>query len=67
MIRKARNLDMSAMDPTPEQIRQRSKAIRKAWSPRERHRRANFKRISWLPPVIAETELPGLSPSDFDS
>ena len=67
MIRKARNSDMSAMDPTPDQIRQRSEAIRKAWSPRERIRRAAIKRVNWLPPVISETDLPGFSPSDFDS
>ena len=67
MIRKAHHSGMSVTDPTPEQIRQRSEAIRKAWSPRERARRANFKRTHWMPPVISETELPGFSLSEFDS
>jgi len=67
MIRKARNLDMSAMDPTPEEIRQRSEAIRKGWTPRERARRLIFKRAGWTPPVISEKELPGFLAGDFDS
>lgn len=66
MIRKAHNLDMSVTDPTPEQIRQRTAAIRKAWSPRERARRSNFKRVHWSPPLFSETELPGYSASDFE-
>jgi hypothetical protein len=66
MIRKAHNLDMSLTDPTPEQIRQRTEAIRRGWSPRERARRAHFKRIHWTPPLFSESELPGYSASDFD-
>lgn len=66
MIRKARNTTMSATDPTPEQIRERSAAIRKNWTPRERARRLGIKHINWLPPVISELELPG-STSEFDS
>ena len=66
MIRKARNFEMSDSDPTPEQIRQRSEAIRKGWSPRERARRSNFKRASWMPPQFSDSELPGYLASDFD-
>ena len=70
MIRRAqnrqRNLEMSLTDPTPEQIRQRSEAIRKAWGPRERARRSNEKRVHWTPPLFSESELPGYSASDFD-
>jgi hypothetical protein len=66
MIRKAHNLDMSVTDPTPEQIRQRSEAIRKAWGPRERARRATFKRVGWTPPLFSERELPGYSAGDFE-
>lgn len=67
MIRRAQKLEMSAMDPTPEQIRERSEAIRNTWSPRERARRLRFKQVSWTPPIFAETDLPGLMSSDFDS
>jgi hypothetical protein len=67
MIRKARNFDMSATDPTPDEIRQRSEAIRKAWSPRERVRRSGFKRISWLPPTFSDADFSGLLPSDLES
>ena len=59
MIRKAHPTDMSAMDPTPDQIRERSLEIRNKWSPRERARRLGVKRASWMPPMISELELPG--------
>lgn len=67
MIRKAHNLDMSATDPTPEEIRQRSEAIRKAWTPRERARRSGFRRISWLPPIFAETDFSGFLHGEVES
>jgi hypothetical protein len=60
MIRKANLTDMSAMDPTPEQIRERTKAIRAHWTPRERVRRSGIKRADWMPPVISEFDLPGV-------
>jgi hypothetical protein len=66
MIRKARNFDMSVSDPTPEQIQQRSEAIRKAWGPRERARRMNVKRVHWTPPIFSETDIPGYSSRDLD-
>ncbi len=59
MIRKAQSTDMSATDPTPEQIRERSLEIRNRWTPRERARRLGIKRASWMPPTISEMELPG--------
>jgi hypothetical protein len=67
MIRKAHDTDASPMDPTPEQIRQRSAAIRKTWSPRERARRSNFKHVIWTPPVFAEGDLPGYLIGDFEA
>jgi hypothetical protein len=67
MIRKAQSLDMSATDPTPDQIRQRAEDIRKAWSPRERARRSGIRHISWMPPVFSETDLPGYSAGDFET
>ncbi|HTM53039.1 MAG TPA: hypothetical protein VL175_03385 [Pirellulales bacterium] len=66
MIRKARNFDMSVSDPTPEQIRERSEAIRKGWGPRERARRSGFKRVHWTPPVFSDSELPGYSAGEND-
>ncbi len=66
MIRKA-HPNMSAADPTPEQIRERSAEIRRNWTPRERARRSGIKRIKWLPPVISELELPGYAANEFDS
>ncbi len=69
MIRRASRsskLEMSETDPTPEQIRQRSEAIRKHWTPRERARRSSFKHVSWMPPLFSESELPGHLTGDFD-
>jgi hypothetical protein len=58
---------MSATDPTPEQIRERSAAIRRQWTPRERARRTGIKRIKWMPPMISELDLPGQSALEFES
>jgi hypothetical protein len=66
MIRKAHHTDMSATDPTPEQIRERTAEIRRQWTPRERARRTGIKRIKWLPPVVSELDFPGQSASEFD-
>jgi hypothetical protein len=67
MIRKAHHTNMSAADPTPEQIRERTAAIRQTWTPRERARRSGIKHINWLPPLICELDLPGHSANEFDS
>jgi hypothetical protein len=67
MIRKAHYSNPSSTDPTPEEIRRRTEAIRKNWSPRERARRSGLKRISWTPPIVAETDLPGFSAGEFDN
>jgi hypothetical protein len=66
MIRKAHNLDPTAMDPTPEDIRRRTAAIRKSWTPRERVRRSGIRRISWTPPIFSEADLAGFG-GDFES
>ena len=42
-------------DPTPEEIRSRTAAIRRGWSERERTRRATWTPPHWLPPLL---ELP---------
>jgi len=68
MIRRAhdRHTEMSASDPTPEEIRQRSEQIRQAWNPRERARRSGMKNVGWSPPVLSELDFPGYA-NDFDS
>jgi hypothetical protein len=58
---------MSATDPTPEQIRERTAEIRQTWSPRERARRTRLKRVTWMPPVVSELDLPGYNAADFDT
>jgi hypothetical protein len=68
MIRRAQNLDPLATDPTPDDIRRRTAAIRKTWTPRERARRSTFRRTGWLPPIFSEAEIIlGFGPSDHDS
>lgn len=67
MIRRATNLGPTAMDPTPDEIRRRSEAIRKAWSPRERARRLGSKRASWTPPMYAESDFSGFGGLESDS
>jgi hypothetical protein len=68
MIRRAQNLDPTAADPTPDEIRRRTAAIRKNWTPRERARRSGFRRIGWLPPIFAEADVVlGFGPGDYDS
>lgn len=69
MIRKARNqsLEMSASDPTPEEIRQRSESIRRQWTPRERVRRSGIRPAGWMPPVFSEGEFPGYTANEFES
>jgi hypothetical protein len=66
MIRKAQRTEMSATDPTPDEIRERTEAIRQAWSPRERVRRSGFKRPHWTPPVFSEVEFGGTAGPDPD-
>jgi hypothetical protein len=67
MIRKAFNLGPTAMDPTPDEIRRRSEAIRKAWTPRERARRTGTKRVGWTPPVFAETDFAGFGGGEVEA
>ena len=68
MIRRAQNLGPLATDPTPDDIRRRTAAIRQTWTPRERVRRSVFHRIDWLPPVFSETEIVlGFGPHDHNS
>ena len=68
MIRRAQSLDPLATDPTPDEIRRRTAAIRKTWTPRERARRSNFRRIGWLPPIFSEADIIlGFGPSDHDA
>lgn len=66
MIRRAEKLDPTAMDPTPDDIRRRTAAIRKTWTPRERARRSGFRRIGWLPPIFSEVDIIGVG-GDYES
>ena len=66
MIRRAHFSDPRATDPTPEEIRRRTAAIRKTWSPRERARRSGMRRIDWLPPIFSEVDLLGVG-AEFES
>lgn len=45
-------------DPTPEDIRRETAAIRQTWSPRECERRSHFRATPWMPPVLLARELP---------
>jgi hypothetical protein len=45
-------------DPTPEDIRRETAAIRQNWSPRESERRCHFRATPWMPPVLLARELP---------
>jgi hypothetical protein len=56
-----RSVARSLTDPSPAEIRRRTEVIRQNWSEHELSRRASFKPISWMPPILAMTEFPELS------
>ena len=66
MIRKAFNLEPTDTDPTPDEIREQTEAIRKTWTPRERARRSGFQRASWMPPVFSDLDLPSYLAGDYE-
>lgn len=45
--------------PTPREIRERCEEIQREWTPRERFKRAGFRRdpTQWHPPVVHAGEL----------
>lgn len=45
-------------DPTPDQIRRQTAAIRESWSETERSRRSHERPVGWMPPVFPLTTLP---------
>ncbi len=49
--------DRDPSDPTPKQIEERSKQIRKRWSHRVLQRRRVNPLHNWLPPLIMTVEL----------
>jgi hypothetical protein len=65
MIRSARQSQRFVADPSPDEIRRRSEAIRRGWSPRERIRRSTWTPPPWLPPMleVPRSEL-GLYPQE---
>lgn len=44
-------------DPTPEDIRRETAAIRQRWSDRERDRRCYYRATPWMPPVLVDREF----------
>jgi hypothetical protein len=67
MIRKVNCFEPSPADPTPDEIRERTAAIRQGWTPRERARRSGIKRIRWTPPVFRDVDLPAYLSGDYES
>ena len=57
MVKNPRSI-RSFNDPSPEEIRQQTEAIRQSWTEHERVRRAHFKPTAWMPPVLAASQLP---------
>jgi len=48
---------VSPLDPTPQQIRERSQAIRSRWSKKTRARRRVGTGPTWSPPILSLTEF----------
>lgn len=57
MVQRARCEESLHPDPSPEQIRRETEAIRGRWSAQERARRAGVKPIPWMPPLVVGAEL----------
>jgi hypothetical protein len=58
MAARTRRRESFLPDPTPEEIRRETAAIRQNWSIRERDRRCHFRPTPWMPPVLVSRELP---------
>ena len=48
-------------DPTPEEIRQATEAIRLQWTPQECVRRSGEKPVPWMPPLLSANDFPAMS------
>ncbi len=60
MVDHSRTDERTPVDPSPEQIRERSAAIRNRWSKRVAERRRTGARTTWLPPMIATWDVIGV-------
>lgn len=62
-IERGREVDRMPRDPSPEEIRQRCKAIQAEWTPKEESRRAKVTKRAWRPPTVhiaATVREPGI-------
>ncbi len=58
MVKRARFEESLHPDPTPEEIRRQTEAIRGNWSAQEAARRAGIKPAPWMPPFVMALDLP---------
>jgi hypothetical protein len=66
MAERMRRRESFLPDPTPEEIRRETAAIRQAWSDRETTRRCHYHATPWMPPILGSRELSD-STSDFEA
>lgn len=64
MVKNANNDGRMVNDPSPEEIRSRTAAIRSGWTERERARRASWTPPAWYPPLLELPELNNMVVSD---
>ena len=58
MAARMRRRESFLPDPTQDEIRRETAAIRQSWSPRELDRRCHYRATPWLPPMLHSRELP---------
>ena len=59
MVERTRRRSESLLpDPSIEDIRRETAAIRQTWSPRELRRRSHYRAVPWFPPLMAVRDLP---------
>ena len=58
MVQRARHVESLQPDPTPEEIRRATEAIRRRWSVQESARRAGIKPVPWMPPLLTGADFP---------
>lgn len=62
MVQRTRRRNESLLpDPSIEDIRRETAAIRQSWSPREMRRRSHYRAIPWFPPILAVRDLPDVN------
>lgn len=58
MAARIRRRESFLPDPTPEDIRRETSAIRQTWTPRETDRRCHYRPTPWMPPTLVTREFP---------